>query len=358
VAMRILGSILAVMVCFAVGSEIAPVTAMQGADLDCTTFETFDEANDYYAEKPDAAEAIDDDNDGIACEVYFGEERRGGRANREAAADSESDANGSVELAQEADADLDCEDFDTQEEAQAVFDEDPSDPNNLDPNGDGIACALLPPAADSESAGEETDGADAEQTADGDREQRRAERRENRQNQGEEGSEETPEVTCDQFDTAEDAQAAFDADPEGLAALDADGNGIACEELIEEAPAEEEPRAERRRNRRNQDQPEETPEAVAELPANQVREDLDCVDFEFQEEAQQVLDQDPSDPFNLDPNGDGFACSSLPMSQPLVSQVPRTGVGPAMAPAMGLVAAVGGSAVVGLLGAALRRRRA
>jgi hypothetical protein len=358
VAMRLLGSILAVMVCFAVGGEIAPVAAMQDADLDCTDFATFEEANDYYAENPDAAAAIDDDNDGTACEVYFGEERRGGRANREASAESESEAEGSVSLAQEAEADLDCEDFDTQEEAQAVFDEDPSDPNNLDPNGDGIACALLPPAAESEPAAEEGDGAEAEQTTEGDREQRRAERQANRQNQAEDGAEETTEVTCDDFANAEEAQEAFDADPEGLAALDADGNGIACEELIEEAPEEEEPRAERRRNRRNQEQPEETPAATAETPRNQAEEDLDCADFEFQEEAQQVFDQDPSDPFNLDPNGDGFACSSLPLSQPLVSQVPRTGVGSVVTPALSLFTAAGVTAAVVLLGAAFRRRRA
>ena len=47
--------------------------------------------------------------------------------------------------------DLDCEDFDTREEAQAVLDEDPADPNNLDPNRDGIACALLPSADDPET---------------------------------------------------------------------------------------------------------------------------------------------------------------------------------------------------------------
>ena len=47
--------------------------------------------------------------------------------------------------------DLDCEDFKTQEEAQAVLDEDPADPNNLDPNQDGIACALLPSADDQKS---------------------------------------------------------------------------------------------------------------------------------------------------------------------------------------------------------------
>src|SRR5215211_1995410 len=47
--------------------------------------------------------------------------------------------------------DFDCEDFSTQEEAQAVLDQDPADPNNLDPNRDGIACALLPSAGDQKS---------------------------------------------------------------------------------------------------------------------------------------------------------------------------------------------------------------
>ena len=56
-------------------------------------------------------------------------------------------------------------------------------------------------------------------------------------------------------------------------------------------------------------------------------EDIDCVDFDFQEEAQQIYNQDPIDPYNLDPNGDGFACSSLPSSDPVVSQIPRTGSG-------------------------------
>jgi LPXTG-motif cell wall-anchored protein len=41
--------------------------------------------------------------------------------------------------------DLNCDDFATQEEAQAVFDQDPSDPNGLDGNdNDGIACENLP----------------------------------------------------------------------------------------------------------------------------------------------------------------------------------------------------------------------
>src|SRR5829696_7879766 len=48
--------------------------------------------------------------------------------------------------------DLDCEDFETQEEAQATLDQDPADPNNLDPNHDGIACALLPSAEEQAAA--------------------------------------------------------------------------------------------------------------------------------------------------------------------------------------------------------------
>jgi len=40
--------------------------------------------------------------------------------------------------------DLDCANFATQEEAQAVFNADPSDPNMLDEDNDGIACETLP----------------------------------------------------------------------------------------------------------------------------------------------------------------------------------------------------------------------
>jgi hypothetical protein len=37
-------------------------------------------------------------------------------------------------------SDLDCSDFPTQEEAQAALEQDTSDPNNLDVDGDGMAC--------------------------------------------------------------------------------------------------------------------------------------------------------------------------------------------------------------------------
>src|SRR5215218_9324842 len=46
----------------------------------------------------------------------------------------------------EAQEDLDClTDFTYQEDAQAVYDQDPSDPNGLDGNdNDGVACEMLP----------------------------------------------------------------------------------------------------------------------------------------------------------------------------------------------------------------------
>jgi hypothetical protein len=40
--------------------------------------------------------------------------------------------------------DLNCTDFDTQQEAQDELDSNPSDPNNLDNDNDGIACESLP----------------------------------------------------------------------------------------------------------------------------------------------------------------------------------------------------------------------
>src|SRR5215204_5566476 len=43
-----------------------------------------------------------------------------------------------------AQTDLNCSSFATQEEAQAVLNSDPSDPNNLDGDNDGSACEELP----------------------------------------------------------------------------------------------------------------------------------------------------------------------------------------------------------------------
>ena len=48
------------------------------------------------------------------------------------------------------------------------------------------------------------------------------------------------------------------------------------------------------------------------VPSAFAQEDLDCADFATQEEAQAVLDVDPSDPNGLDADSDGIACEELP----------------------------------------------
>src|SRR5215210_7868013 len=220
--------------------------------------------------------------------------------------------------------DLDCEDFETQEEAQAALDQDPADPNNLDPNHDGIACALLPSAEDraaasADDAAAAQDANTGNQTAEERRAARKAARQQNQDGQATEDATpadsgnqtqeerraarqanetEAPAVTCADYETQEEAQAAFDEDPEGLAGLDADANGVACEELAESVPTTEpeagtEPAQERRRNRRNQEEEAAPTEVVIDEPRPvRISEDFDCVDFEFQEEAQKVYDED------------------------------------------------------------------
>lgn len=96
--------------------------------------------------------------------------------------------------------DIDCATFDSQEEAQAVYDADPSDPNNLDEDGDGLAC-------------DEFDYGDGVVIVD----------------EGEDGDGTGLDLTCDDFATQEEAQEQLDADPTDPLGLDPDGDGTACE---------------------------------------------------------------------------------------------------------------------------------
>ncbi|MDQ3692544.1 MAG: hypothetical protein M3464_02805 [Chloroflexota bacterium] len=95
-------------------------------------------------------------------------------------------------------------------------------------------------------------------------------------------------LDCDYFNFQEQAQAILDEDLSDPNVLDEAGDGIACPDLPSAGP--------------NPDLPER--------PANG---DYQCVDFAYQEMAQQILDEDASDPSNLDPTGDGIACSRLPL---------------------------------------------
>src|SRR5262245_22455538 len=213
----------------------------QAAVSDCTAFTSFDEANTYFDAHPEAASALDDDRDGVACEVYFGLEQRG-KKSRNAVS---TPATG-LQFAQKPKGDLDCEDFQTQEEAQAVLAADPSDPNNLDPNGDGVACALLPLAADQQAQTADNKAAQTDQATNG------GHKAKDNKNKGQEAAAtEIPAVSCADYATQKQAQKAFDKDPVGLAALDPDGNKIACEELAQAPAAAPTPTPEPKQERKN-----------------------------------------------------------------------------------------------------------
>ncbi|HEY8471541.1 MAG TPA: excalibur calcium-binding domain-containing protein [Natronosporangium sp.] len=61
--------------------------------------------------------------------------------------------------------------------------------------------------------------------------------------------------------------------------------------------------------------------------------DKDCRDFHWQEDAQAVYDQDPSDPYGLDRDHDGIACEWLPHKPgPPPTTAPPTTAPPTTAP--------------------------
>ncbi len=98
---------------------LAPA-AMAQTDYDCADFATQEEAQQFLlAGDP---YGLDEDNDGMACDTL----PSGGTGGGISQPPTQSD--------------LDCADFASQAEAQATFDADPSDPNGLDADGDGIAC--------------------------------------------------------------------------------------------------------------------------------------------------------------------------------------------------------------------------
>ena len=58
-------------------------------------------------------------------------------------------------------------------------------------------------------------------------------------------------------------------------------------------------------------EPESPAASQSTTPGSGVDGNLDCASFETHEEAQRVLEQDPSDPHYLDGDGDGLACEEL-----------------------------------------------
>ena len=138
--------------------------------------------------------------------------------------------------------DKDCGDFTYQEDAQAVLDDDTSDPNRLDGNDDdGRACESLPSreaindvsldddaAVDSAPSTHHSSSGSTWTATDTSHESST--------------STSTSDRDCADFDSQAEAQAVLDDDPSDPERLDADDDGIACESFgyadeVETVPA-------------------------------------------------------------------------------------------------------------------------
>jgi hypothetical protein len=186
------------------------------------------------------------------------------------------EAQGSESFAAKEAAALDCGDFATRRGAQAIFDRSPvasaGDRFELDEDGDGVVCEPAP-------GGAAEDGTDL-------------------------GAQTGGDLDCVDFPSQAAAQAGLRDDPSDPNRLDPENNGVACEltpVFYDDGATDYAPVAAARSNA-----------------------DLDCEDFEFQQEAQMVYLRDESDPNGLDgPNeaaekdkryvGNGFACETLPL---------------------------------------------
>lgn len=150
----------------------------------------------------------------VDCDYYLAEGGQYEQACREAGFLPEEDGTGSTtDVAAPAPGgeDLNCEDFGSPEEAQAVLDADASDPNGLDADGDGLACneSISAPPTQAEE-GQDLDCVGLLE------------------------AESTPEQAASPEAAQEQAQAVLAGDPTDPNGLDADGDGLACE--FEESP--------------------------------------------------------------------------------------------------------------------------
>ena len=206
-------------------------------------------------------------------------------------------------LAADTAAALDCSDFATRRGAQAIFKASEGDPLKLDKDGDGTACE-----ATSDEAAE--DGTKLGAKTGGD-------------------------LDCVDLPSQKAAQDRLRADPSDRHKMDPENNGVACEfapVVYADAATDYVP-----------------------VAAARSKADLDCKDFEYQQEAQMVYFRDESDPHGLDgPNekaekdkssvGNGFACETTPLLMSNVEYVvgaegAKAEGAKAAAPAVALVAA-------------------
>jgi hypothetical protein len=103
---------------------------------DCSPFQSFDEAQLYYAQNPGAQPFIDEDNDGTACEAWFGVEEPGADGpDLTPAPPSNCHPSYPDVCIPPAPPDLDCPQI-----SSTWFTVLPPDPHGFDGDHDGIGC--------------------------------------------------------------------------------------------------------------------------------------------------------------------------------------------------------------------------
>lgn len=117
-------------------AQASGATREDAAKLDCGDFATQRGAQAIFDRSPVAPEGdlfgLDEDGDGKACESAAGGVTEDG-----------------TELGKATGGDLDCVDVPSQAVAQSRLKADPSDPDGLDPDDNGVACEIVPaPYAD------------------------------------------------------------------------------------------------------------------------------------------------------------------------------------------------------------------
>lgn len=147
--------------CMVAAMVFAPAAFAQEGDIDCDDV-TYGEAQLILGEDPSDPNGLDDDNDGEACDANAPE--GGSSVSPESDSSPAPDSSVDPSASPSADgSDLDCADFGTQPEAQAEYAADPTDPNGLDADNDGVACEELAGSDDDSDADGEQYGAAGDQ---------------------------------------------------------------------------------------------------------------------------------------------------------------------------------------------------
>lgn len=196
---------LAIMPTAALAQNAAPAKVQRAADrayakkeaakLDCSDIATQRGAQALFSLSSEDRFKLDGDSDGMACET-----KRGSKV-----------AEDGSRLGADTGGDRDCVDFSSQKAAQAQLRADPSDPYNLDPDTNGIACDITA-APYKNSASDKTPVAQARSNAD---------------------------LDCKDFEYQHEAQVVYlrdKSDPNGLDSKKEDGkelagNGFACDNM-------------------------------------------------------------------------------------------------------------------------------